>query len=190
MEKILVLDNYDSFTYNLVHYIKECTSVPVEVFRNTAISIEDVAQYSKILLSPGPGIPSEAGIMPELLKTYGSSKNILGVCLGHQAIVEAYGGQIFNMDTVYHGVESELTILDFDCPLYSHISQNCKVGRYHSWNAVKETLPDCFIITATDEDGRVMSVRHKEHAVYGVQYHPESVLTPEGKQIIANWLAL
>ena len=190
MKKILVLDNYDSFTYNIVHYIKECTQTQVDVFRNTAISLEAVAEYDKILLSPGPGIPSEAGIMLELIKKYAPVKNIFGVCLGHQAIVEAYGGQIYNMDSVFHGVESELTILDFECPLYAHISQNCKVGRYHSWNAVKENLPECFVVTALDEDGRIMSVRHKTHSVYGVQFHPESVLTPEGKQMIANWIEL
>lgn len=190
MKNILVLDNYDSFTYNLVHYIRECSNVQIDVFRNTAIQIQDIKKYDKILLSPGPGVPSEAGIMPELIRTYGSTKNILGVCLGHQAIVEAYGGQIYNMDQVFHGVESTLQILDTTCPLYKGISEHCKVGRYHSWNAVKETLPDCFIVTAQDEDGRIMSVRHKTHSVYGVQYHPESVLTPEGKQIIANWIAL
>jgi len=188
--KILVLDNYDSFTYNLVHYIKELTNAEVDVFRNTEIELEAIAKYDKILLSPGPGIPSEAGIMPAVIKEYAATKNILGVCLGHQAIVEAFGGEIYNMKNVYHGVESVLTLTDKSDPLYKGISDTCKVGRYHSWNAVKETLPECFIITSTDEDGRIMSIRHKELAVYGVQYHPESVLTPEGKTLIKNWLDL
>lgn len=188
--KILVLDNYDSFTYNLVHYIKELTNAHIDVYRNTEIDIDTVNEYDKILLSPGPGVPSEAGIMPEVIKEYGSKKSILGVCLGHQAIVEAYGGEIYNMKNVYHGVESELTITDKSDPLYAGISENCKVGRYHSWNAVKENLPDCFVITAIDENGRIMSIRHKTHNVFGVQYHPESVLTPEGKQLIKNWLEL
>jgi len=190
MKKILVLDNYDSFTYNIVHYIKECTDAHVDVLRNTAIHIQDVAKYDKILLSPGPGVPLQAGIMPALIATYGSQKNILGICLGHQAIIEAYGGHIYNMKQVFHGVETVLHNIDTTCPLYKGISDTCKVGRYHSWIAEKQTLPDCFIITATDEDGNIMSVRHKTHAVYGVQYHPESILTPEGKQIIANWVAL
>ncbi|MDA3882908.1 MAG: aminodeoxychorismate/anthranilate synthase component II [Bacteroidales bacterium] len=187
---LLVLDNYDSFTYNIVHYIKETSSIPVDVYRNTAISLEEIAQYDKILLSPGPGIPTEAGIMLDLIQTYGSSKHILGVCLGHQAIVEAYGGEIYNMKQVYHGIESTLTITDTDCPLYKNIPQHSKIGRYHSWNAVRETLPDCFVITGEDEDSRIMSIRHKTHAVFGVQYHPESILTPEGKHIISNWLHL
>lgn len=188
--KILVLDNYDSFTYNLVHYMKELSNDTIDVFRNNEIHIEEVVKYDKILLSPGPGVPSEAGIMPELIKRYCSTKSILGVCLGHQAIVEAYGGQIYNMKNVYHGVESTLLEMDTNCPLYKGVSKDCKVGRYHSWNAVKETLPECFVITSLDEKGRVMSIRHKTDNVYGVQYHPESVLTPEGKQIIKNWLDL
>lgn len=187
--KILVLDNYDSFTYNLIHYIKELSSDTVDVFRNDEISIEQVAMYDKILLSPGPGIPSEAGIMPQVIKTYGVSKCILGVCLGHQAIVEAYGGEIYNMPQVYHGVESLLTITSTDI-LYNDIPPTFTAGRYHSWNAVKNTLPDCFEITAVDESGEVMSIKHKSHNVRGVQYHPESVLTPEGKKIIKNWLEL
>ncbi len=187
MAHILVLDNYDSFTYNLIHYIKELTTDTVDVYRNNEISIEDVAKYDKILLSPGPGIPSEAGIMPQVIATYGSSKNILGVCLGHQAIVEAYGGEIYNMPQVYHGVASELTIVGSD-ELYKGFSSPFLARRYHSWNAVKETLPDCFEVTSVDELGEIMSVKHRTHSVRGVQYHPESVLTPDGKQLIKNWL--
>lgn len=187
MAHILVLDNYDSFTYNLIHYIKELTTDTVDVYRNNEIHIDDVAKFDKILLSPGPGIPSEAGIMPEVIKRYGASKNILGVCLGHQAIVEAYGGEIYNMPNVYHGVESKLNIVGND-ELYAGFENTFLAGRYHSWNAVKNNLPDCFIITAVDEQGEVMSVKHKTHNVRGVQYHPESVLTPEGKKLIKNWL--
>ena len=187
--KILVIDNYDSFTYNLIHYIKELTTDAVDVFRNDEISIEAVASYDKILLSPGPGIPSEAGIMPEVIKKYGATKCILGVCLGHQAIVEAYGGEIYNMPQVYHGVESNLTITAKD-EIYNDFPQTFLAGRYHSWNAVKNNLPDCFEITSIDELGEIMSVKHKSHNVRGVQYHPESVLTPEGKKLIKNWLSL
>jgi len=187
--KIVVIDNYDSFTYNLIHYLKELTSEQIDVFRNDEISVEELAQYDKILLSPGPGIPSEAGIMPEVIKTFGSTKCILGVCLGHQAIVEAFGGQIYNMKDVYHGVESKLEIVAHD-ELYSGFSNTFLAGRYHSWNAVKENLPDCFTITSIDELGEVMSIKHNTYNVRGVQYHPESVLTPEGKKLIENWIRL
>jgi anthranilate synthase component II len=187
--KIIVIDNYDSFTYNLIHYIKELTTDTIDVFRNDEISVEKVGEYDKILLSPGPGIPSEAGIMPEVIKKYGATKCILGVCLGHQAIVEAYGGEIYNMPQVYHGVESNLEIISHD-EIYTDFPKTFLAGRYHSWNAVKKSLPDCFEITAVDELGEVMSVKHKTHNVRGVQYHPESVLTPEGKKLIKNWLLI
>ena len=187
--KIVVIDNYDSFTYNLIHYIKELTTDTIDVFRNDEISVEKVGEYDKILLSPGPGIPSEAGIMPEVIKRYGATKCILGVCLGHQAIVEAYGGEIYNMPQVYHGVESNLEIISND-EIYNDFPKTFLAGRYHSWNAVKNSLPNCFDITAVDELGEIMSVKHKTHNVRGVQYHPESVLTPEGKKLIKNWLSI
>ena len=188
--KILVLDNYDSFTYNLIHYLKELTQSPIDVFRNDKISLEAVGQYDKILLSPGPGIPSEAGIMPALIKHYGASKSILGVCLGHQAICEAYNGEIYNLDRVYHGIETDILIADAAEPLFAGIASPFKAGRYHSWNAKAETLPACLKVTATDSNGLVMAVSHKEHKVRGVQFHPESVLTPQGKLMIANWLKM
>lgn len=187
--KILVIDNYDSFTYNLIHYVKELTDAPVSVFRNDKISLDDVDQYDKILLSPGPGVPSEAGIMPELIKRYAPTKSILGVCLGHQAIVEAFGGEIFNLDSVYHGVETEMTRTDTTEPFFEGIPAKFNAGRYHSWNAVKELLPECLVITSVDDQGMVMSVSHKQYNVKGVQFHPESVLTKHGKTMIKNWLS-
>jgi len=190
MKKILVLDNYDSFTYNLIHYVKEITSDPVDVFRNDKISLADVARYDKILLSPGPGIPSEAGIMPELVRTYGSTKSIMGVCLGQQCIAEVYGGSIYNLDSVYHGIESKIIVTSATEPLFRGMPTTFMAGRYHSWNVVKETLPSCLTITAVDEQGLVMAISHRTHDVRGVQFHPESVLTPEGKQILRNWLEI
>jgi len=190
MKKILVLDNYDSFVYNLIHYVKEITNDPVDVFRNDKISIADVAKYDKILLSPGPGIPSEAGIMPGLVRTYGATKSIMGVCLGQQCIAEVYGGSIYNMDNVYHGVESEITVVDASEPLFRGMPARFMAGRYHSWNVVKENLPGCINVTAIDENGLIMALSHETHDVRGVQFHPESVLTPEGKQILRNWLAI
>lgn len=188
MRKILVLDNYDSFTYNLIHYVKELTTDTVDVFRNDKITLGEVAKYDKILLSPGPGIPSEAGIMPELVHKYGPTKSILGVCLGQQCIAEVYGGKIFNLDNVYHGVESEITIIDDSEPLFEGIPTKFMAGRYHSWNVERETLPYCLKITAVDNEDMIMAISHVSHDVKGVQFHPESVLTPLGKIIIKNWL--
>jgi anthranilate synthase component 2 len=188
MRKILVLDNYDSFTYNLIHYVKELTSDQVAVFRNDKISLTDVEQYDKILLSPGPGIPSEAGIMPELLRIYGANKSIFGVCLGQQCIAEVYGGTIVNLDSVYHGVESEINIVDDTELLFNGLPKTFMAGRYHSWNVESNTLPACLKVTAVDNQGMVMAISHISHDVRGVQFHPESVLTPLGKQMIKNWL--
>lgn len=188
MAKILVLDNYDSFTYNLIHYVKELTDDQVDVFRNDKISLEDVEQYDKILLSPGPGVPQDAGIMPELIKKYASNKSILGVCLGHQAITEAFGGEIFNLPTVYHGIETEMTVTDSSEVLFNGVPEKFMAGRYHSWNSKKDSLPECFSITAEDDQGLVMAISHKEYNVKGLQFHPESVLTKEGKLMIKNWL--
>jgi len=188
MAKILVLDNYDSFTYNLIHYIKELTDDQLDIFRNDKISLDEVDQYDRILLSPGPGVPKDAGIMPELIKRYAPSKKILGVCLGHQAITEAFGGTIFNLDSVYHGIESEMTVTDKTEVLFKNVPEKFSAGRYHSWNSKKEDLPDCFTITAEDSEGLIMAISHKEYNVKGVQFHPESVLTKEGKLMIKNWL--
>ncbi|MCS5491661.1 anthranilate synthase component II [Algoriphagus limi] len=185
--KILVLDNYDSFTYNLVYIIRQLGyGKQMDVFRNDKISFEDVAGYSKILLSPGPGIPAEAGIMPELLKRYSSEKSILGVCLGHQAIGEAFGGSLINLSEVLHGVASQVKV-ERDL-LFEGIPDSFQIGRYHSWVINEATLsPDLEVIARTP-DNQIMGVRHKQFAVRGVQFHPESILTEHGVQIIKNWL--
>ena len=185
--KILVLDNYDSFVYNLVHYIKQLGYEDVDVYRNDKISLEEIAQYDKIVLSPGPGIPEEAGIMIELIKHYADSKSILGVCLGHQAIAEAFGSELENMDEVLHGVGNTITVIEDDI-IYKGIPNEFEVGRYHSWQVKKDTLGDTFKLTSVDENGNVMSMRHKTLDIVGVQYHPESVLTEHGLTIVENWL--
>jgi anthranilate synthase component 2 len=186
--KILVLDNYDSFTYNLVHYLKELTSDPIDVFRNDKITIQEVGSYDKILLSPGPGIPDEAGILKEVIKTYGSTKSILGVCLGCQAMAEVYGGSIYNLNKVYHGVATTMTITDQAEVLFKNVPEKFEAGRYHSWVVKKEDLPKEMVVTSVDETGSIMGIRHTSHNVRGVQFHPESILTPEGKKMIKNWL--
>ena len=188
MKKILVIDNYDSFTYNLVHYIGNLTDDPLDVFRNDQIELDAIEKYDKILLSPGPGIPIEAGICLDLIKRYSPTKSILGVCLGHQAIAEAFGGKLINLDKVYHGVSTTIDILTPEDPLYQDIPEKLEVGRYHSWVVAKEGLPDCFEINCMDEKGIVMGISHKEYNVKGVQYHPESVLTEHGLKIVENWL--
>lgn len=188
MKQILVIDNYDSFTYNLVHYIQNLTDKPLDVFRNDQISLNEVNRYDKILLSPGPGIPVEAGICLDLIKQYASSKSILGVCLGHQAIGEAFGGSLINLDKVYHGVSTQINIVTPEDPLYQDIPGRIEVGRYHSWVVSREDLPDCFNINSLDDHGMIMGISHKEYNVKGVQYHPESVLTKHGLKIIENWL--
>lgn len=186
--KILVIDNYDSFTFNLVHYIENITGEKPAVFRNDEISIEDVNNYDKILLSPGPGIPEEAGICLEVIKKYASTKSILGVCLGHQAIAEAFGGSLINLKTVYHGIASYIDVVAPEDPLYHEIPGRLEVGRYHSWVVSKDNLPDCIKITALDENGLIMGLSHKQYDVRGVQYHPESVLTENGMKMIENWI--
>lgn len=185
--KILVLDNYDSFTYNLVYIIRQLGyGDRMDVFRNDKISLEDVAQYDKILLSPGPGIPSEAGIMPELLKRYAAEKSILGVCLGHQAIGEAFGGSLINLSEVLHGVASQVKV-ERDL-LFEGIPDTFPIGRYHSWVIDESTLSSDLEVIAKTPDGQIMAVRHKQFAVRGVQFHPESILTENGVKIIQNWL--
>ena len=186
--KILVVDNYDSFTYNLVHYLENITDDPIQVFRNDKISLDDVEVYDKILLSPGPGIPEEAGICLDLIKRYAPVKSILGVCLGHQAIAEAFGGSLINLDSVYHGVATEIDILSIDDYLYDGLPARIEAGRYHSWVVSKEDLPDCFIINSLDDNGLIMGISHKDYDVKGVQFHPESVLTEKGMKIIENWV--
>jgi anthranilate synthase component 2 len=186
MKKILVIDNYDSFTYNLVHYLNDL-NCDVTVKRNDKLRLEEVEDYDKILLSPGPGIPDEAGLLKPIIKAYAAKKSILGVCLGQQAIAEVFGGKIENLNKVYHGVSSTIERINEDTVLYKNIPKKIEVGRYHSW-VVCKNLPDVLEVTSVDENGEIMSLRHKEFDVRAVQYHPESILTPEGKQILKNWV--
>lgn len=185
--KILIFDNYDSFTYNLVHLVKELGYTDVDVFRNDKIALEDVAKYDKIILSPGPGIPSEAGLLLPLIKEYAGKRPILGVCLGHQAIGEAFGAQLKNLEDVYHGVATRINITQPDY-IFDTLGRELEVGRYHSWIVDNNRFPDCIEITATDNNGQIMALKHKEFDVHGVQFHPESVLTPAGETIVKNFL--
>jgi anthranilate synthase component 2 len=185
--KILVLDNYDSFTYNLVHCIEKISNHEVEVHRNDKITLDKAGLFDKILLSPGPGLPAEAGILKELITRYASSKSILGVCLGQQAIGEVFGGRLINLDQVYHGVSTEMKQIKEDI-LFKGLPEKFMAGRYHSWVVDREHFPADLEITATDANGFVMALRHRKYDVRGVQFHPESVLTPEGEKIIRNWL--
>jgi len=186
--KVLVIDNYDSFVYNLVHYLEDL-GCEVVVKRNDQLRIEDVAQFHKILLSPGPGIPDEAGLLKSIIKTYADSKSILGVCLGQQAIGEVFGGSLINLDNVYHGVATQVKLSVTDEILFKGLENTFDVGRYHSWVVAEHDLPDCLEITSFDENGQIMSLRHKTLDIRGVQFHPESVLTPNGKKMLENWIA-
>jgi anthranilate synthase component 2 len=186
MKKILVIDNYDSFTYNLVHYLEDL-DCEVTVYRNDEFEMEDIAHFDKILLSPGPGIPEEAGLLKQVIQQYGPTKSIFGVCLGQQAIGEVYGGSLSNLDKVYHGVATNVTKAVNDELLFEGLENEFEVGRYHSW-VVDANLPDCLEATSFDENGQVMSLRHKTYDVRGVQFHPESVLTPNGKKMLENWV--
>jgi len=190
--KILVLDNYDSFTYNLVHLVEKITRVKVEVWRNDQISLEKVKDFDKIILSPGPGIPVEAGLLLPLINQYASSKSILGVCLGHQAIGEAFGGTLVNLTKVYHGVATPIEVKSQNSkvksPLFSGLPERFDVGRYHSWVVSDQDFPEELEITAVDDNGYIMGLQHKTFDVQGVQFHPESVLTPDGEKILRNWL--
>ncbi len=185
---ILVFDNYDSFTYNLVHLIKELGYTNVEVHRNDKIGLDEVARFDKIILSPGPGIPSEAGLLLPLIERYAPTKSILGVCLGEQAIGEAFGGTLTNLEDVYHGVATKIKITGEDY-IFDGLNKEIEVGRYHSWIVNGDDLPECLEITAVDETGKIMALKHKTFDVHAVQFHPESVLTPEGKKIMENFLA-
>jgi anthranilate synthase component II len=185
--KILVFDNYDSFTYNLVHLVEKITNQKVTVVRNDQITLEEIAEYDKIILSPGPGIPSEAGLLLPLIKQYAASKSILGVCLGHQAIGEAFGATLENLTTVYHGVATPIKI-DNTNYLFNGLEDSVEVGRYHSWVIASKDLPNELKVTATDENGLIMAIEHTVYDVCGVQFHPESVLTPSGETVIKNWL--
>ena len=186
MIKTIIIDNYDSFTYNLSHLLKEL-GADVTVVRNDKFKIEDLEKYDKIVLSPGPGIPSEAGLMPQVIKAYAGRKPILGICLGHQAIGEAFGAKLLNIGNIVHGVATpaHLTAQDY---LFEGLPADLEVGRYHSWVVDENGLPECLEVTSRSDDGYIMSMRHKEYDIRGIQYHPESVLTPDGKAIINNWI--
>jgi anthranilate synthase component 2 len=186
--RIAIIDNYDSFTYNLSHLIKEL-GAEVTVLRNDQFRLEELEQYSKILLSPGPGIPSEAGLLLDVIRTYAGRKPILGVCLGHQAIGEVFGAKLENLSDVFHGVATPCHIVADD-PIFSGIDRDITIGRYHSWVVSREDFPDCLEVTAVSEEGQIMALRHRELNVRGIQFHPESVLTPDGKKMIQNFLYL
>ena len=187
--RVLVFDNYDSFTYNLVHMVEHMLQAPVDVYRNDAISLDDVAAYDKIILSPGPGIPEEAGLLLPLIERYAPGKSILGVCLGHQAIGQVFGGKLTNLRTVYHGVATQAKLINRKPQdIYEGLSDAIEIGRYHSWVVDQQDFPDVLEITAVDDQDYIMGLRHKQYDVQGVQFHPESVLTPQGATIIQNWL--
>ena len=184
--KVAVIDNYDSFTYNLVHYLEDL-KVEVTVFRNDEFELLDIEKFEKILLSPGPGIPDEAGLLKEVIKKYAPTKSILGVCLGLQAIGEVFGGKLYNLEKVYHGVSTKIFIKEKDS-IFNNLPNELYVGRYHSWVLSNKNLPIDLIITSTDENGQIMSLKHSVYDVRGVQFHPESILTVHGKQILKNWI--
>jgi anthranilate synthase component 2 len=193
--KILVFDNYDSFTYNLVHLVEKITAEKVDVYRNDQIGLDKVDQYDKIILSPGPGLPVEAGLLLPLIKKYAGSKSILGVCLGHQAIGEVFGGRLLNLSTVYHGVAMPVEVIRRNetgnqaaADLFAGLPDQFPAGRYHSWVIDPAEFPDELEVTATDDEGHIMALRHRRYDVLGVQFHPESVLTPDGEKIMRNWL--
>lgn len=186
--KIVIIDNYDSFTYNLSHLVKEL-GADVTVFRNDKFLLNEIEQYDKIILSPGPGIPSEAGLLLDVIRTYRGRKPMLGVCLGHQAIGEVFGARLTNFSTVYHGVATEGTQYGND-PIFRGMPKRIIMGRYHSWVVDSTSLPECLEVTAMSDDGYIMALRHRHYDIHGIQFHPESVLTTEGRQIVRNWLEL
>lgn len=184
--KIVIIDNYDSFTYNLSHLLKEL-GAEVDVVRNDKFELKDLEQYDKIVLSPGPGIPSEAGLLLDVIRTYAGRKPILGVCLGHQAIGEVFGASLENLKEVYHGVQTEGTQLGNDY-IFEGLPERVMMGRYHSWVVAKDSVPECLEVTAMSDDGEIMAMRYRQYDIHGIQFHPESVLTPEGKTIVGNFL--
>ena len=185
--KIVIIDNYDSFTYNLSHLVKEL-GAEVTVYRNDKFTMDQLEEFDKIILSPGPGIPSEAGLLLDVIKAYAGKKPILGVCLGHQAIGEVFGGQLTNLSDVYHGVATPCNITVDDYLFQGLTDHRIEIGRYHSWVVNKAGFPDCLEVTSVSDEGYIMSLRHREYDIRGIQYHPESVLTRDGKTIIGNWL--
>ena len=185
--KTVIIDNYDSFTYNLYHLVREA-GMEADVLRNDAFRLEDLEAYDKIILSPGPGIPQEAGLLPDVIRTFAGRKPMLGVCLGHQAIAEAFGARLVNLGEVCHGVATEGTLLGTDY-IFARLPRRIAMGRYHSWAVSREGLPGCLEVTAESDDGLIMALRHKSYDIHGIQFHPESVLTPAGRTIVENWLA-
>ncbi len=185
--EVLVLDNYDSFTYNLVQYIEEILDREIDVFRNDAIELDAVNQYDVIVLSPGPGVPQDAGIMPDLIRKYAPYKHLLGVCLGHQAIGEAFGAELLNLDRVYHGTATQMRQLGIDPALFKGLDAELTVGRYHSWVIRPGSLPPELLLTATDDRDQIMAIKHRDYEVRGVQFHPESILTETGYQMLVNY---
>lgn len=183
---IVIIDNYDSFTYNLSHQLK-ALGAQVDVVRNDAFQMSRLEPYDKIVLSPGPGVPEEAGLLNDVIRRYAGRKPILGVCLGHQAIAEVFGGRLENLRTVYHGVQTPTHIINHDY-LFEHLPETFEAGRYHSWVVSRSGLPDCLEVTAISDDGHIMALRHRTYDVRGIQFHPESILTPEGARILQNWL--
>ena len=185
-ERVVIIDNYDSFTYNLAHLVKQLEA-KVEVFRNDQFTLNQLERFTKIILSPGPGIPEEAGLLMDVIRTYAGRKPMLGVCLGHQAIAEVFGGKLVNLKEVYHGIATEGTQFGND-PIFSGLPKRIVMGRYHSWVVDRAGFPDCLEVTAMSDDGQIMALRHRNYNIHGIQFHPESVLTPEGATIVRNWL--
>ena len=188
-KKTVIIDNYDSFTYNLYHLVRELGAGPVDVVRNDRFRLDEIDRYDRILLSPGPGIPSEAGLLLPVIGRYAATKSILGVCLGHQAIAEHFGATLVNLDEVYHGVATPARVVGDD-PLFNGLPPVFEVGRYHSWAVSPVDFPACLRITAIDEEGAILALRHESLGIHGIQFHPESILTPLGKDLVANWLKL
>lgn len=185
-ERVVIIDNYDSFTYNLAHLVKQL-GAKVEVFRNDQFTLNQLERFTKIILSPGPGIPEEAGLLMDVIRTYAGRKPMLGVCLGHQAIAEVFGGKLVNLKEVYHGIATEGTQFG-NGPIFSGLPKRIVMGRYHSWVVDRAGFPDCLEVTAMSDDGQIMALRHRNYNIHGIQFHPESVLTPEGATIVRNWL--
>lgn len=186
--KIVIIDNYDSFTYNLSHLVKEL-GADVTVYRNDQFEMQQLEEFDKIILSPGPGIPCEAGLLLDVIRTYAGRKPILGVCLGHQAIGESFGGKLENLSSVFHGIATEGTNLNND-PIFAGIPERFTMGRYHSWVVSRDAFPDCLEVTAVSDEGQIMALRHRTYDIHGIQFHPESVLTPEGATMLRNWLKM
>ena len=189
-KNIVVIDNYDSFTYNLVHHIQEITGHEIDIFRNDAVEVKDLDKYDYIFISPGPGLPEDSGITLSVISEYHSKKNIFGVCLGLQSIVVALGGELLNLERVYHGIESEISQIETESPIFDSISQTFKAGRYHSWVADIGKLPAELEVTCKDQNGQIMGIQHRDYPVYAVQFHPESIMTPDGMKMIENFLNL